>query len=417
MRRAACLVLVAVGSVCACGQSERGQNPGPPEGVVAGVGNQVVTWAELQAYMVEIERSFAAQKRPSPDEGTPQYANLEAQAIERLVERVQDQQAATELRVSPPEDELEREVARIDPAELEKYGVTPERLRAEITAHLLKNEIFKAVVSSVEISDANVRAAYERDIETYTHRAPREALYLWVRDEGLARELGDRIAAGEDFEALALQYADPEIGSGRRTFEDEGWATAVGQAIFSLGVGQLSQPIKAGVGWALVEPLSPLDPGNVAPLQTVADDIGLELRTRRNREVMEAWERDLKARLAPVYAEGYDPCRAPQRDPLGGSGRAAEGSRRVRSPARDVYLRGAGQARLRGRLSGSGRGRSAVPGASPRRPVHGRLHLTGARERVRDLSGGHVRLVCRRPTRGDCGNRAGRVAPGSPRGR
>jgi parvulin-like peptidyl-prolyl isomerase len=307
MRRAACLAFLAATFLAACGEGGPGQRPVPPDGIVARVGAEEVTLHDLRAYMGEIEASFAAQERAFPDEGTPPYSNLEAQAIERLVERVQDEQAAVELGVSAPQDVVARQVGNIDPSDLEKYGVSAERAGAEIAADLLENEIFKAVVSSVEITDADVRAAYEGNIEAYTRRGPRDALYLWVRDEGLAGELHDRIAAGEDFEALAKQYADPEIESGRRTFQDEPWGEGFQTAVFSLDVGELSEPIKSGVGWSLVEPLSQLDPGEVIPLEQVANDIRLELRTQRNRELMTAWQRDLEARLAPIYAEGYDP--------------------------------------------------------------------------------------------------------------
>jgi parvulin-like peptidyl-prolyl isomerase len=308
MRRAACLALIALALGSGCGDISHRDRAVAPSDTVARVGSEVLTFGDLQAYLGEIRRSFEAQQKAFPDEGTPEYANLEAQAIERLAERLRDEVAAGELGVSAPPDQVEAELSTLEPGELVKYGVTPERARAEIAAQVLRNEIFKAVVADAVPTNEQLHAYYEQNIETYTHRAPRQALYLWVRDETLADELHRRIASGEDFLTLVQEYADPDpsVESGLRTFTDEAGG-AVEAAVFSLGVGELSEPIKAGVGWALVEPISSLDPGRILTFEQVDQDIRFDLIEKLQRGAMGSWQREIEARLGPVYADGYDP--------------------------------------------------------------------------------------------------------------
>jgi parvulin-like peptidyl-prolyl isomerase len=308
MRRVASLALVILALGSGCGDVSHGSHAAAPGDVVARVDSETVTFGDVQAYMGEIRRSFEAQKKAFPDQGTPEYANLEAQAIERLAERLRDSAAAAELGVSAPTEDVEDQLSRLEPKELEKYGVTPERARAELAARALRNEIFKAVVADAVPTDEQLHAYYEQNIETYTHRTPRQALYLWVRDEALADELHGRIAAGEDFLTLVGEYADPDpsVESGLRTFTDEAGG-AVETAVFSLDVGELSEPIKAGVGWALVEPVSVLDPGRILGFDEVKKDIRVELAENLQRVAMQSWEKEIQARLGPVYADGWDP--------------------------------------------------------------------------------------------------------------
>ncbi len=285
-----------------------------PDGIVAEVDGRPLTGAELGAFMTEVRASYDAAGRRFPEEGSPEYRNLTARAIEVLVERLQDDAAAAELGVAVTDAQvdavLEQRRRAAGEAEfdrsLEEAAVSLDRLRIEIRAGLLRNEIFKAVVGGAEPTDEELRAYYDAHVDDYTRWPPREIDYLFVRDEGLARDLVARIEAGEDFSALVDQFAASGTRSGRQTFTE---AFEDFQLLaFKLEEGDVGM-VESGVGWSIVRPVSPRVEGRVLPFTEVADSLRFELTERNRATGMKGWEREADARLASLttYAPGWDP--------------------------------------------------------------------------------------------------------------
>lgn len=288
-----------------------------PDGVIAQVGERTLTGAELEGFMAEVRASYAAHHRPFPDPGSPEYANLTARAIEVLVAKLQDGLTAAELGVTVTDAEAEAALERHRRAEgdeefertLGEAGVSLERVRADLRAKLLANAIFAAVVEDVRPTDDDLRAYYDAHCDDYTRWPPRLVDRLFVRDEALAHELVDRIRAGEDFLALAEEYGDLEVRSRRITIEDDGPGLLPFQHdAFTLPAGEVSLT-QSGVGWTIVRPVSPLEPGRLIPFEDVDDTLRLELTEKERKRLMDAWTKENEAKLAAVtsYRAGWDP--------------------------------------------------------------------------------------------------------------
>jgi parvulin-like peptidyl-prolyl isomerase len=299
-----------------CGASAPGDDD-VPNGVIARVGERTLTGAELERFLAEVRASYEAHDRSLPEPGSAEYKNLTAQALELLVGRMQDELTADELGVVVTDDEVEaalehyRRAAGADEFDhtLSEAGVTLERVRADMRAKLLENAIFAAVVSDVELTDDDLRAHYDAHRDDYTRWPPRQVESFFVRDKALARELYERIRAGDDFLALAREYGSREVPSGRRMIADIGSARLPFQHdAFTLAPGEVSLTY-SGVGWTILRPVSALKPGRLIPFADVADALRKELREKDRKEVMDAWTKENETKLAAVtsYRAGWDP--------------------------------------------------------------------------------------------------------------
>jgi foldase protein PrsA len=288
-----------------------------PDQVIAHVGERTLTGPELEGFMAEVRASYAAHHRPFPDPGSAEYANLTARAIEVLVARMQDELTAAELGISVSDAEVEATLERHRRLEgeeefertLDEAGVSLERVRADLRAKIIENAIFAAVVSGVSVTDEELRAYYDAHVEDYTRWPPRLVDYLFVRDEALARQLVERIRAGEDFLALAEEYGDPGADAGRITIETDGpGLLPFEQAAFTLEAGEISLT-HSGVGWSIVRPVSPREPGRLLPFEDVVDTLRLELTERERKRVMDEWTKENEAKLAALtsYRPGWHP--------------------------------------------------------------------------------------------------------------
>jgi hypothetical protein len=313
MRPRWALVLGLLVVLAGCG-SDRGSAPEIPDGVIAKVGERELTGTDLRSFLSEVAASYDARHRSFPETGSPEHWNLVAEAEETLVEGLQLDDSADWLGVNVTHADVEALLSdlaaqnNVD-SELAKNGVSLERVRADLRWKLLRNRIFATVVASARPTDDEIRAYYDSHLDDYTRWPPRRVDYVFVRDEALARDMADRMRAGEDVVPLVEAYGDKGVDQGHVTFTDEGAGMLPFQrAAFTLPVGEVAV-VQAGVGWSVVKPVSTLEPGHVIPFAEIEDGLRVELTQDARKEAMDSWTAENDARLASStsYAAGWDP--------------------------------------------------------------------------------------------------------------
>jgi peptidyl-prolyl cis-trans isomerase D len=180
----------------------------------------------------------------------------------------------------------------VDEAEiLAFYEANSQRFQTEENVDLEFVEVQLAdIASTVEVDETEVRAFYEASLDRFQTAEERRARHILIsvnadRDDAgaaaLAGELADRLAAGEEFAALAAEYSDDpgsakdggELGwSGRGVYVPE-----FEEALFALDVGQVSAPVKTQFGYHLIE-LEELRSGSLQPFEEVQADLTQELQ-------------------------------------------------------------------------------------------------------------------------------------------
>ena len=132
----------------------------------------------------------------------------------------------------------------------------------------LYNDNMKSYLNYAEVSEDDLRWIIESQllqqklIDVLTADVSKEADQVWVRqiivaDEATAKQVIDRLAAGEDFAALAAELSTDEAT--KATGGDLGWASAgtldpaLDAFLFSAEIGQVSDPIQLTAGWYIVQ--------------------------------------------------------------------------------------------------------------------------------------------------------------------
>ncbi|TDQ35391.1 peptidylprolyl isomerase [Aureibacillus halotolerans] len=158
---------------------------------------------------------------------------------------------------------------------LEQSGQSEEQLKESIRFVLLQQ---KAATEGVEVTDEEVQQHYDR-LQTQV-----KASHILVEDEATAKEVVEKLNAGESFEDLAAEYSKDSsaqnggdvgyFGPGQmvQPFED---------AAYSLEVGAVSDPVQSDFGFHIIK-VTDKKPSEeeVEPLEDMRDEIVKQLKLK-----------------------------------------------------------------------------------------------------------------------------------------
>jgi len=316
------LALIAALALAACGGGGT-SSADVPDGAVAVVGDKTVTKEEFDKLIEQQKKSAEAQKQDFPEPGTAQYEALKATVVKGLVEQKEWELEGEAMGIKVTDQEVETELDNIKKqngltddqkyeAELAKAGVTDAQVREELRTRVLTNKIYEAVTKNVTVTDADIKAYYDKNPSQYQQPASREVRHILVKSEAQAQKLHDQIQSGADFAKLAKKYTQDEASKadgGKFTAFKGRTVEPFDEFVFSAKTGELSEPIKTEFGWHIVEVLSAVKPATTTPLDQVKDSIKTTVLQTKQNAAMKAWIAALPAKYADevAYAPGYAP--------------------------------------------------------------------------------------------------------------
>ena len=213
--------------------------------------------------------------------------NLQADLLSQLIRSVLIEQGATELGVTVGPDEIAAKRGEIveqvggeDAFQqiIETNGLSEEDVDSQIRELALQDAISAQLGADIEVSDEDIAAFYEENKET-RFGASATVRHILVEDEATAQSVLDRLAAGEDFAALAQELSVDtqsgamggdlgEIPRGQTVPEFE-------EAVFSAPIGEVVGPVQTQFGFHLIEVSERDDDGQ--SLEDASDEIREEL--------------------------------------------------------------------------------------------------------------------------------------------
>lgn len=143
----------------------------------------------------------------------------------------------------------------------------------------------KETAKRFDVSDEEIKAYYQQNLKQYESKPEqRRASHILVMDEATAKDLLEKIRAGESFAELAKAHSkDPgsakqggDLGFFGRGVMDK----AFEESVFSLNKGEVSEPVKSSFGFHLIK-LVDIKPGEVKPLKDVRDSIKHTLQVQK----------------------------------------------------------------------------------------------------------------------------------------
>ncbi len=175
------------------------------------------------------------------------------------------------------------------PAERVLDSILDERniSREEFLMTIRRNAYLRKIVSlDLAVSEVALRAEYDR---VYGERA--EVRHIQLGSDGDAQRVMTRLAAGDDFDALANRFsANASSGQNGGLLEpfskdDEGVPEEFRKIAFSLSPGEVSEVVKIGE-WRHLIRLERIIPADERKLSAVRDELELQLRGRVAEEEM-----------------------------------------------------------------------------------------------------------------------------------
>jgi peptidyl-prolyl cis-trans isomerase D len=157
------------------------------------------------------------------------------------------------------------------------------------------------LAETIEVSDADVKQAYEARKERYVVPERRHVQQIVFPNMEEARAGAEKLAKGMKFAELAaergLKETDIDLGTIAKTAIVD---RAVGDAAFALKAGEVSAPVEGRFGAALVQALQ-IVPAQTKPLDEVSAELKREVATDRARnEVINVQEKIEDERLSGV---------------------------------------------------------------------------------------------------------------------
>jgi len=212
--------------------------------------------------------------------------------------------------------QLDPSSVTVDDGEIEQYYLsnterymTPEQVKIDYIELSLDS-----IKEGIKVDESEIEARYQDNLAAYTTPELRTASHILItvgedKDDAAAlQQISDiraRIQNGESFEALAREFSqDPgsaadggqlgEIGRGEMvpTFES---------ALFALQLNELSEPVKTGFGWHLIQ-VNAISGGESQPYESLKATLADEIKS----EKAEVQIYELIERVANVVYEQAD---------------------------------------------------------------------------------------------------------------
>jgi foldase protein PrsA len=334
---AAALAAVAAVGLSACGEDV-------PSGAVAKVGDEVITKEEFNRFLQITARQQSAglgggatavpdpptyakciqakQGQPSqpgaPKPSTDQlkrqceqeYKGLKDQTMSFLVQSKWLLQEAEEQGVKVTDAEVrkrlddEKKQAFPKEEDYQKYlrdtGQTEQDILLRVRLSVLTQQLQQKVVENEgNVSDADVREAYEKNKKDYAQPETRDLLVVLARDKGQARKALDELRDGKPWKDVVKKYSQDQAtkseggklpavtrGQQEKAFDD---------AIFGAKRDEIVGPIKTQFGWYVFR-VTKITQARQQPFEQVAESIRNQLRSQRQQEVLNDFVKDYEKR-------------------------------------------------------------------------------------------------------------------------
>ncbi|MCP4716932.1 MAG: hypothetical protein GY868_17545 [Deltaproteobacteria bacterium] len=280
--------------------------------IVAIVNGEIITYSELQRF-----KALSSMGAPEQARG----AAAERKLLDQLIEKKIIVQAAEEAGVEVDKHDVDRAIEGIiernkislamlaDNLKLE--GLTLPEYRALMKEEIIQSKVInREVQSRVNITDKDVEAFYEANIKPDEKPGARVRLQQIVlflpKDapadqaallEKNAREIREKIVAGEDFSRLAATYSQDQsasMGGDLGYFHKGEMLPEIEQVAFSLKTGEVSQVVRTQAGFHLIKILD--KDMNVADRswQDHENDISRVLYGKKYEQQFQEWILGLK---------------------------------------------------------------------------------------------------------------------------
>jgi foldase protein PrsA len=315
------LALVAVLLAAACGSGNAAK--AVPAGSIAIVGDQEIPKSTFDQLLKQTKANYEAQKQTFPSVGTPEYESVKTTIVRGLIQQAEWEQEGAVMGLKVSDQELQKSLKEFKQqyfqgdeakykAEIEKKGITDQDVRHELSAQLLSTKIYRAVIGKVKLTDAEIKAYYDKNKAQYAQPQSREVRHILVKKRALADKIYNQLKGGADFAKLAQKYSidtGTKVNGGKYTAFKGKSVAPFDKFVFAAKTGDLSKPVHTTYGWHVIEVLGDIKPPSTTPLAEAKASIRAALLPPKQKAALQKWVADVKEKYKDEisYAPGYAP--------------------------------------------------------------------------------------------------------------
>jgi parvulin-like peptidyl-prolyl isomerase len=323
------VLALAVALAAGCGggggksASTNGSSEDVPANAVAVVAGTPILRSAYERLFDQAEAAYKDQGNTFPKAGTPEYAQLQQQAVDYLIQQVEFEKEAKTLGITVTDQEVTRRLGELKDqffggdeskyqAEIEKQGYTDADIRAQIRSQLISEKIFNEVTKDATVTDADVQKYYDEHKDQFTTPESREVAHILVDSKKLADDIYQQLQDGADFGALAKKYSTDTAsakGGGQLTDERGSFVPEFEKVAFALKTGEIGEPVKSQYGWHVIKALADTKPKTTTPFEQAKASIKEQLLQDKRNKLMDDWVKQLNQKFASqiAYAPGFQP--------------------------------------------------------------------------------------------------------------
>lgn len=274
------------------------------DNVVARVNNAAITSADLEAAVDRLIPRSAYHGTLAED----RRDEFRRKALEDLIDHELQYQDAVARGMKPARKEVKKWMKQVRKgykskkeyqAALAQSGMSEGELRKQIEKNVLvQTVIHKTVTEPAEMTEAGLREYYKKNIDKFRQPESVRLRIISTKNKGKAREILNRIKAGDDFGALAAKKSEDKfrIRGGDMGYIHRGRILPEAETVaFSLKAGEVSGLVETQGTWLIMK-VEDRRPEHQLSFEEARDKLKKKLEARRAEELMKKWVADLRAK-------------------------------------------------------------------------------------------------------------------------
>ena len=297
-----------------------------PAGAVAAVGSGVVTQQQYDQIFKQIQAQYKAQSSTTafPKAGSAQYKALKASIVAYLVQNEILKQKAKDMGVSVTDKALATRMKAIVAqvggqkkldAMLKQQGFTMATAQERVKDQMLLEAVQAKVYAGIKVTDAEVEKYFNNpaNASQFNTAATVTARHVLVKTKAEAEKVRALLVANNtdaNWAAVAKKYSidtgTKSKGGALGSFPKGTMVKPFENVAFSLGIGQISQPVKTSFGWHVIE-VTQKTPGSKKTLAQAKATIQQQLQYQKQSTAWTSWLKQATKDAGVAYAPGYNP--------------------------------------------------------------------------------------------------------------
>jgi len=290
---------------------------GLPDDTAATVNGTEIKKTDVDARINQLRKVYGAMV-PEESEGDVFY-NFRRETTDQLVREALEQQETENRNITVTQAEIDQRMQEVaDESFLgdvdrmkQDYaakGLSPEDMAGDVRRAILHEKLMASMQEGIEVTDEDALAYYERNRLQYDQPERRQVRQIVTDKESAAIEAVKRAKAGESFVTLVDELstdANAQQKKGALGLVTRGQlAPELDAAVWNMGFGQVSDPIKVGEQWYVLS-LENIIPASLQTFDQAREEIKViyanQIFAERWREFVEDVYNNGNIRFSPDF--------------------------------------------------------------------------------------------------------------------